>query len=258
MIKAVFFDVDGTLVSFKDHQVPPSTEEAIEKLKEKGIKVIISTGRSINSLDHVRYLGFDGFITFNGGYCVTDRGNILYRNGLDPLDVQNVLNEAENSDLSFSFMSEKEVTIHNVTPDIELVYAQLNLPVPPIGDYTDFDTSSVLQANIFIPENEEKPFMERVMPRSLASRWSPLFADINPIGQSKQVGVDVFCKHHDIDLSATISFGDGGNDIRMLQHTGIGVAVGDANPEVKEAADYVTDDVELNGIWNALKHFNIL
>lgn len=257
-IKAVFFDVDGTLVSFKNHKIPHSTERAIEQLKSKGIQVIISTGRSINSLDHVRHLDFDGFITFNAGYCVDKEGQILLRSGLDPQDVQAVLQEAKNSNLSFSFMSEKEITIHNVTPDVQMIYSQLNLPVPPIGQYDNFDIHSVLQANIFIPQVEEKHFMQRVMPNSVASRWSPIFIDVNPIGQSKKNGVDVFCHKLGISPEQTMSFGDGGNDIEMLQHTGIGIAMGDGNPETKHIADYVTDDVDNDGIWNALKKFEVI
>jgi len=67
-IKAVFFDIDGTLLSFKTGKVPDSTQNALQKLREKGIKVIIATGRSINSLHHIDHLKFDGFITFNGSY----------------------------------------------------------------------------------------------------------------------------------------------------------------------------------------------
>lgn len=100
--------------------------------------------------------------------------------------------------------------------------------------------------------------METVMPNSLASRWTPLFADVNPQGQSKQVGIDIFCKHFNIDIAETMAFGDGGNDISMLKHVGIGVAMGNANPEVKEIADYITDDIDSNGIANALKHFGIV
>ena len=55
-----------------------------------------------------------------------------------------------------------------------------------------------------------------------------------------------------------MAFGDGGNDITMLQHVAVGVAMGNANPEVKEIADYITDDVDSDGIWNALKHFGVI
>lgn len=257
-IKAVFFDVDGTLVSFKTHKVPESTEKAIELLKSKGIKVIISTGRSINHLDHIKYLDFDGFITFNAGYCVDKNNELLLKSGLVSEDVESVLQEAQNTSLSFSFMSEKEVLIHNVTAEIQSVYAQLNLPVPPVGNFNDFDSSSVLQANIFIEEEEETAFMQRVMPNSLATRWSPAFADVNPKGQSKKNGVEVFCKKLNIDPRQTISFGDGGNDVEMLKYTGIGIAMENATKETKRAAGYVTDHVDEDGIWNALKMYNII
>ncbi|QBQ40831.1 Cof-type HAD-IIB family hydrolase [Sphingobacterium psychroaquaticum] len=257
-IKAVFFDIDGTLLSFKTHEVPTSTKEAIQALQEKGIKVIVSTGRSINSIDHIKFLGFDGFITFNGGYCVSKEGEILFRQAIDPRDIQALLDYSQSNSLSFSLMSEKAVSIHDVTPEIAGMYAHVNLPVPPLVEFDQVDTASILQTNIFLGPEEEKVFMETVMPNSLASRWTPLFADVNPQGQSKQVGIDIFCKHFNIDIAETMAFGDGGNDISMLKHVGIGVAMGNANPEVKEIADYITDDIDSNGIANALKHFGIV
>lgn len=257
-IKAVFFDIDGTLLSFKTHEVPASTIEAINQLQQKGIKTILSTGRSINSIDHIKFLDFDGFITFNGGYCLTKDLEILHKQTIDKRDIESVLDYAKKQPLSFSFMSEQEITIHDVTPEIAGMYAHLNLPVPKLVDMETVDTSSILQTNIFLGPDQEAQFMSEVMPNSLASRWTPLFADVNPMGLSKKVGIDIFCKHFGIDLENTMAFGDGGNDITMLKHVHLGVAMGNANPEVKAIADYVTDDVDNDGIWNALKHFQVL
>ncbi len=258
VIKAVFFDIDGTLLSFKTHKVAKSTEQAIALLQKKGIKVILSTGRSINSIDHVKYLNFDGFITFNGGYCVTMQGDLLFKQTINAEDIRSILEYSKHTPLSFSFMSEQEISIHDVTPEIAGMYAHLNLPVPQAIDIDNVDVSSVLQTNIFMAPKEEEAFMARVMPNSAASRWSPLFADVNPKGQSKKVGIDIFCKHFGIALSQTMAFGDGGNDIEMLQHVNIGVAMGNANPDVKAIANYITDDVDSDGIWNALKHFGVI
>lgn len=257
-IKAVFFDIDGTLLSFTTHEVPESTKEAIRLLQSQGIKVIVSTGRSINSIDHIKHLDFDGFITFNGGYCVTTDQQVLFKRALDPRDIQAVLNYAKKQPLSFSFMSEQEITIYDVTPEIAGMYAHLNLPVPPLVDLDTVDVNSILQTNIFLGPDDEKAFMDAIMPHSVASRWTPLFADVNPQGQSKQVGIDIFCKHFGIDIAQTMAFGDGGNDITMLKHVALGVAMGNANPEVKEIADYITSDVDQDGIWNALKHFQVI
>lgn len=257
-IKAVFFDIDGTLISFKTHEVPKSTIEAIKELQDKGIKAILATGRSINSIEHVKHLDFDGYITFNGGYCLTKDLEVLYREPIDARDIESVLAYAREKALSFSFMSERDITIHDVTPEIAGMYAHLNLPVPKLVDMETVDTGSILQTNIFLGPEEEQEFMEKVMPNSLSSRWTPLFADVNPKGLSKKVGIDIFCKHFGVELEETMAFGDGGNDISMLKHVKVGVAMGNANPEVKEISDYVTDDVDDDGIWNALKKFEVI
>jgi len=257
-IKAVFFDIDGTLISFKTHEVPKSTIEAIKELQAKGIKTILATGRSINSIDHIKFLDFDGYITFNGGYCLTKDLEVLHREPIDARDIESVLAYAKEKALSFSFMSEREITIHDVTPEIAGMYAHLNLPVPKLVDMETVDTGSILQTNIFLGPEEEQEFMEKVMPNSLSSRWTPLFADVNPKGLSKKVGIDIFCKHFGVELEETMAFGDGGNDITMLKHVKVGVAMGNANPEVKEISDYVTDDVDDDGIWNALKKFGVI
>jgi len=257
-IEAVFFDIDGTLLSFKTHEVSASTEEAIAQLQEKGIKTILSTGRSINSIDHVKYLNFDGYITFNGGYCLTKEGEILYKKAIEGKDIEAMLAYANHNTLSFALMSERMNAIHNVTPEIAAMYASLNLPVPDLVDPISLEVDSVLQANIFIGPDQEVEFMNQVMPNSLSSRWTSVFADVNPQGQSKKVGIDILCEYYGIDISKTMAFGDGGNDISMLKHVHVGVAMGNANDNVKEIADYVTDDVDSDGIWNALKHFGVL
>ena len=70
--------------------------------------------------------------------------------------------------------------------------------------------------------------------------------------------MDKIIEYYGINISETMAFGDGGNDITMIEHAAIGVAMGNANEGVKEVADYITDDVDNNGIYNALKHFSII
>ena len=77
MIKAIFFDIDGTLVSFKNNQIPASTIESLKKLKEKGIKIFVATGRGKDGLDILDEIEFDGYITLNGQYCYVDN-QIIY------------------------------------------------------------------------------------------------------------------------------------------------------------------------------------
>lgn len=257
-IKAVFLDIDGTLISFKTNTIPESTHKAIQSLREKGIKVIVATGRSINSLDHIRHITFDGFITFNGSYCITTEGKVMYKTFIDSSDIKNLVKYSEDFPLSYSLMYEDKVEINDATPEVVGMYAHVNLPVPPVHDKENIDMDHVLQANIFLEKEDEKAFMEKIMPNSSASRWSPLFADVNHGGITKSTGIQHFCDYFNIDTSETMSFGDGGNDIAMLKFTQIGVAMGNANDDVKKIADYVTEDVDNHGIESALIHFGVL
>lgn len=256
-IKAAFFDIDGTLVSFKTKSVPASAVRAIEYLRNKGIKVIVSTGRSITAIDHIKHLAFDAFICFNGGCCATHDGNVLFRQTIHPGDIQRLLHYSSTHALSYALMYEHGARISGAAPDIVELHEHINLPLPPMVDIDTVDIANVLQGNIFLSPEDEDAFMEEVMPNCVASRWTSLFADVNPKGLSKQSGVEFFCEHFGIDIAETISFGDGGNDITMLQSTGIGVAMGNANPNVKAIADYVTDDVDNDGVWKALEYYNI-
>jgi len=257
-IKAVFFDVDGTIFSLKTKSIPESTRKAINNLREKGIKVIVATGRSVNDLSHIKDIDFDGFMTFNGGYCMTVDGQVMYRKVIDTDDIKNLIDYSERSDVSFSLMYEDTLRISHESPKVLELYRHVDIPVPALVDKENLDIENVLQVNVFIdPENEES-FMREIMPNSLSSRWTPLFADVNPAGVSKQGGVEYFCEYFDIDLSETMAFGDGGNDISMLKSVKIGVAMGNAGDNVKEIADFVTENVDDHGIERALMYFGLL
>ena len=90
MIKAIFFDIDGTLASFKTHQIPDSTFYTLNKLKDNGIKLFIATGRGKDGLDILQGFPFDGYITLNGQYCFTN-DELIYENTIDSQDIQALL-----------------------------------------------------------------------------------------------------------------------------------------------------------------------
>ena len=89
-------------------------------------------------------------------------------------------------------------------------------------------------------------------------RWHPDFTDLIPADGGKPRGIQRFMAHYGITREQTMAFGDGGNDTDMLAYAGIGVAMGNATAEPKAAADYITDDVDHDGVRNALLHFRVL
>ena len=86
MIKAVFFDIDGTLTSFRTHEIPDSAFEALRQLKANGIRVFIATGRAKDGLEVLKGFPFDGYITLNGQYCFTPE-KVIYENTIDHDDL---------------------------------------------------------------------------------------------------------------------------------------------------------------------------
>ena len=261
MIKAIFFDIDGTLVSFNTHKVSDSSKKAIQKLKEKGIKVFIATGRiklHINNLDD---LEFDGYITANGHDCYIGDKEI-YRKGISKETLHALLDYLKNKEkFPCSVMTDRGIFINYIDDKVKRLSEGIDLEIPVIENYRSFveeNINNILQINIFVDENKEKELMEKIFKDCDSSRWHPAFADINKKGGGKHIGVDKIIEYYKIDISETMAFGDGGNDLSMIEHCAIGIAMGNANEKLKKVADYITDDVDNDGIYKALKHFNII
>ena len=260
MIKAVFFDVDGTLVSFNTHKVPKSTLDAIKEMQNKGIKVFVATGRhhSILTLgNNVHEIDFDGFITLNGQYCFTKDKEVIYEKHIAPEDIEAIVKFINEKDIACGFVEHEGMYLNKSNNTVEEVLKSVNLPMPNIDNINRAIDGKVFQLNPYIPIELEKEFME-VMPNSEATRWSPLFIDVIPAGGGKHVALQKIMDYYGYSKDEVIAFGDGGNDKTMLKAAGIGVAMGNANEDVKEIADYVTDCVDNDGVLKALKHFKIL
>lgn len=256
MIKAIFFDIDGTLVSFQTHQIPQSTFTALQKLKEKGIKLFIATGRGKDGLDVLNHFPFDGYITLNGQYCYT-HNEIIYENTIAKRDLKALLNYLEKDPFPCGFTEENTKYFNLRDERVDEIHRITQNDDHPAGDCSQVINHKVYQCMCFVNEAKEKELL-KVMPHCTSARWHPLFTDITPLGGTKQNGINKFLEYYHIDLSETMAFGDGGNDIQMLQHVHTSIAMGNANDDVKAIADYVTDTVDHDGIYNALKHYDLI
>jgi len=257
MIKAVFFDIDGTLVSYQTHEIPQSTFEALYKLKENGIKVFIATGRGKDGLAVLGDFPFDGYITLNGQYCYIDKNKKIYENTIVKEDLEALLKYLETESFPCGFTEENTKYFNYRDQRVDDLHKITQNDNHPAGDCSDVVNHKVYQVMCFVDEEKEKELL-KIMPHCIASRWYPTFCDISPVGGTKQLGIDKFLEYYGLDLSETMAFGDGGNDKAMLQHVNVSVAMGNANEDLKEIAAYVTDSVDDNGIYNALKHYKLI
>lgn len=256
--QAIFFDIDGTLVSFKTQSIPASAKIAINRLKDQGIKVIISTGRAFCDINNLENLKFDGYITANGTICFDSNGKIIAQHLISKESLDRLALSLEERPFPCTFITDKGIFINCVNKQVLSVYQLVNIPVPPVRDVSEILKHSIFQLSAFIDLERETELLNHVLTNCNSSRWHPAFADFNTENSSKATGMDRFLAYFDIEDKCTMAFGDGGNDISMLKHATIGVAMGNATDDVKAAANYVTDSVDEDGIINALKYFNIL
>lgn len=261
MIKALFFDIDGTLVSFNTHEIPASAIEAITAAKAKGIKIFIATGRPkaiINNLSALQSRNLiDGYVTMNGGYCFVG-DEVIYKKSVPAEDVRTLARLSDEKDFPCIFVTEHSIAVCNPNELVNKIFHEFlhvaPIPEKPTGEIIG---NEIFQMTPFITVEEEKEILP-LLPDCAAGRWFPAFTDMVGKGISKQKGIDEIIRHFDIALEETMAFGDGGNDIPMLRHAAIGVAMGNASEEVQRSADYVTASVDEDGIWKAMKHFEII
>ena len=257
-IQAIFFDIDGTLVSFKTHVISPLTKAAINELRKNGIKVIISTGRSVNDIINLEELEFDGFITANGAYCVDSKGKIIAQHPISTNSLEKLAIYLEKKPFSCSFMTDKGNFINYIDDSMLALSKLVEAPLPPVMPVSEILTHTIYQLDAFINVEREAELLNHVLTDCTGCRWHPIFMDINDQSCNKATGMDRFLSHFCLSIENTMAFGDGANDISMLRHAAIGVAMGNAKDHVKAAADYVTTSVDEDGVVNALKYFKMI
>lgn len=257
-VKAIFLDVDGTLISFKTHQIPQTAIDALTRAHEKGIKIIIATGRVATDLCDLESIPYDAVVSLNGSQCLLRNGTEISSRRISPEDFKTVRNLAEKYGFPLALEIEKGILVNYVNDTVVALSELTNHPIPPVVDIDkEFYACKCCQLCIYCGEEIEKEIMAQ-LPGLTVSRWNPYFADVNVAGTDKASGMADMADYLGFSLDESMAFGDGGNDIPMLRAAGIGIAMDGASDLVKSHADYVTDDVDDNGIYNALIHFEII
>lgn len=257
MIKAVFFDVDGTLVSHKSKSVPQSAKEAIERLREKEVKVLLSTGRHIHELKDMPTNGieFDGYVILNGQIGLDKNKKLIYSNPFGKEDVEGLLRIFHKKEYPFVLVNADGHYMNFVNEFVEMAMEGVSTPVPPIREYQGED---LYQATVFILPKEDEEFSKKLPKGCKMARWGTHGVDIIATEGGKAVGMKYFGDVLGILPEEMMAFGDAKNDMDMIAYAGIGIAMGNGEECLKEIADYVTKDVDDNGVWTALQKFGML
>jgi Cof subfamily protein (haloacid dehalogenase superfamily) len=257
MIKAVFLDIDGTMVSFKTHCISEETKKALREARKNGTKIFVATGRHRSDINNLGNLEFDGYMSLNGAYCWVG-SQMVFKKSIPQKDVENFIDFIEKEPkISCFFVEADRVTVNMINEEVQKMIKLVNFSPRTVIPVSEILHKEIFQLTAFFSVEQECHIM-KMLPGCQASRWHPTFADIIVKGVDKSVGIRKISDYFSFRREEIMAIGDGGNDISMIKYAGTGVAMGNAVEEVKQAADYVTATVDENGAGKALKHFGII
>ncbi|MCA0969444.1 Cof-type HAD-IIB family hydrolase [Halobacillus litoralis] len=254
--KIAFFDIDGTLLNH-EKELPIETKQAIQDLKDAGVFVAIATGRAPFMYKELRdTLGIDTFVSFNGQYVVFE-GEVVYKNPLSTEHLKALHADAESNDHPMVFMNHEGMKA--TTPDhahIQKSLGSLYMDHPPV-DASFYETREIYQSLLFCEGDEIDEYRQKHDEFDYI-RWHQYSCDVLPSGGSKAEGIKKLIEAAGLQIEDSYAFGDGLNDVEMIEAAGVGVAMGNAVFETKQVSDYVTEDVNDGGLVKAIYEVGLL
>lgn len=270
--KLLVVDVDGTIVD-RNGAISDEDEKALAGVAASGIGVSLSTGRIIKACRKIiDRLSLDGHHIFFDGALVGDPSRVKDPSRVEEIYCQPIEGELVRQAVEFarandiylelytveSFFAERENWSDNVHYDFFGV-------APTIADFSGVWRQRIIKAEMVVRDREERRkaelFQDNFNGRLRFSiARSPAFPEIDFINiinrrVSKGEALRALVSFLGISTDEVIAIGDGLNDIPLLEAAGLAVAMGNAFPEVKKVADYITLDVEHSGVAAAVRKF---
>lgn len=258
--KLLFIDIDGTLFDNERNCVPASALEALKQLREQdNTYVCIASGRSQVSAREVldRYsLLFTGYVLINGQIVILN-DQIIYENPLKPQFVKEYIAESERLGIPWGFISNDTSVVSSYHPLVVNSFNNFKMKLPEV--VKEFDYDKAYYQGFFFDMNYLQHFCNRFKDDVIFYPW--MFndgADVIPVGSSKAIGMEKLRQALQVKQEHVYAIGDSTNDIEMLQYAAVGIAMGNAKPELKAVADYVTAPIHEDGLSLALKKFGFI
>lgn len=263
MSKLFFFDIDGTLIECNKeiYSIQPTTRKALKQLQDQGDDVFLATGRcKCFIVDGVMDYPFSGYVTCNGAY-VEYKGEVIYKKVIPAEAILKTHQLCVERHLAYYFEGNDHIYILNKTNPKHIEFKDnWGMKDKVIVDDFDIDEIETYIGMIVVNSKDDiEPMVKELSDYFDIQRHQSDFSfDLTLKGESKAKGIEKLVEALGKDMKDTIAFGDGGNDIEMLSSVGQGIAMGNAVIEAKEVADYITDDVDCDGIVKALEHFSYI
>jgi len=258
----VFFDIDGTVMDYKTQIIPESAAEAIRLLKKNGHIPVVNTGRPIGHVDQrIRELDFSGWICSCGMELIFD-GEIIYQDYPSPevrkkileishrcrMALQTEGNDSLLFDADMPYPAQGQLEAQRLSRQGIRVEPFQNSEDPDYIKFVTYDT----------PGCRREEFLEQISPYFDAIIRRNTLIEYVKKGHSKAEGMERLLKILKLPAEETFAVGDSENDLPMFAIAGTTICMGDGLDSVKQQADYVTDPVLEDGVFNALRHFGLI
>ena len=247
-VKIIFFDIDGTLIDMTKKAISDKTVETLLILKGNGVKICIATGRAPGSVPKFEGVDFDAFLTFNGSYCYNSIDTIL-STPIPKVDVEKMIENATKINRPVSIASKDRVVANGTDKDLSDYFGFAKQEVPVSDDFDEVLKDEIYQM-MMGGRNDEYDDILKDVENARITAWWDRAVDIIPVNGGKGKGIEAILEYYGIDRSESMAFGDGGNDIEMLQTVGTGVAMGNALDNVKAIADEICGTSAEDGIYH--------
>ncbi len=279
MSKVIFLDVDGTLIDY-EAKMPHSAGIAIEKARKNGHKVYICTGCSKAEILKRNLCDLDGMIGGNGAY-VESNGQVIMHQGLSKEDVKHIVDWCNQRKLGFYLESNSGMYCNDYMleqgPNTMRKYIlgkgasekdASNKSHTFISNFIllkgdDLYRDDVNKISFILSSYQDHLDSKEEFKHLVANTWGgkneeALFGDLGPTGITKRYAIEVLLDYLHVSKEDTISFGDAKIDLSMFECCGYNVAMGNGGKEIKEAADYITDDVNRDGLYKAFEYLKLI
>ncbi len=263
MDKLFFFDIDGTLIecSLGIYSILEETKKSLDELKANNHAVFLATGRcKCFIVDGVMEYPFSGYVTCNGA-CVEYNNEIVYKKNIEKEAISATIELCNEFGYNFYFESSNIIYVRDKNDSSHKQFCkEWAMKEKVTCDDFNIDDIEVHIGMIVVKNAEDVERVYKVLsPYFNIQRHHYEYSfDLTIKGESKAKGIRKLAEILNKNMNDTIAFGDARNDIEMLEEVGLGIAMGNGTIEAKEAADYITSNIDKQGITKALKDFHFI
>ena len=260
MIKMVATDIDGTILG-NNFEFSPAVINCIKDLTNKGIKVVLVTGRMhLAALKLAKKLNITTpIVSYQGGLIKEQNGNTLYEKTLNPERAKEVIKWAKGNNIHINLYMDDYLYVENDNIAIKRYTGERFIPYE-VCNFDDLEIKNVNKILAIDFENPDKvtgwvEYLKKQMPELYIVKSTPYFCEVSSPEAKKSCAVEFLSKYYNIKKEEILSIGDQDNDIELLKAGGIAVAMGNASKKLKACADYITDSIDNDGFVKAIEKY---